>query len=372
MRHKILRAPLGRLLPPLAAVLILAAAAAAQSPQATPQDEAAAAGASQNAQLRQQAEQELRRTAAVEKVTEEKYMFAAMNLSDIARGDAEMHLNRTLWDTSVLKSRLFNQVKFVLHYDTTSGDTRALNMGLDFRKFMLRSGLKKDIKATGVATPGGPVKLNLTTAIVEDHQDDFMRELLLDPFAPHLEMDMKGLRPGPVINFTSTSTLQLRTRAREITKRVWWSSRLIPAGFEGGVNLRNKENKERARDPLARFYTGGTLKVFLISPCRDDTLFSALDFEATALNRHLFVAESLFDRANERADRSVSGNRYAIRLDLKYYFGPVIRQLNRRPAIRITYKNGYFPPVYAFTNGVRFGVAFETNDNTNAREIDVH
>lgn len=61
----------------------------------------------------------------------------------------------------------------------------------------------------------------------------------------------------------------------------------------------------------------------------------------------------------------------AARLDLKYLFGPVIRRLNRRPALRIAYKNGYFPPVYDFTNGIRFGFTPETNDNTHAREIDI-
>lgn len=332
----------------------------------------AAAVASRSTQVRSQAERELRRIAASEKMTEEKYLFAALNLSDIARGDGEIHVNRNVWDTSVLKSRLFNQIKFVLHFDTTSGDTRALNAGLDFRKFFLRGGLKRAIRESGVGGRGGLLNFNRSAAIVEDHQDDFVRELLLDPFAPHLEMDMQGLRPGPVANFTSTSTLQVRTRARGITKRLWWSYRIVPVGFEGGFNLRNTENEAREREPIARLYTAGTLKLFMASPCRDDLLFSGLDFEATALNRHLFVEESLFNRATKLADQSVKGNRYAIRLDLKYLFGPVIPRLRRRPALRITYKNGYFPPVYGFTNGIRFGVSLETSDNTNAREIDLH
>ena len=369
MRRKILRAALYCALTLTAASAFFSRAEAQTG--GTARDEQEAAGASRNEQLAAQAERELRRAAAAEKTADEKYFFGSLNLSDLARGDGELHVNRNVWDTSVLKSRLFNQVKFDFHFDTTSGNTRAMDFGLTFRKFFLRGGLKKAVKEAAASDGGGPLNFGLAAAIVEDHQDDFVRQLLLDPFAPHLEIDMKGLRPGPVVNFTSTSTIQVRTSARPIGKRMWWSYRLVPVGFEGGVNLRNKENKERERKPIARFYTAGTLKLFLESPCRDDTLFSGIDFEATVLNRHLLVEESRFDRVTKLADRSFGGNRYAVRLDLKYLFGPVIRQLNRRPALRITYKNGYFPPVYDFTNGIRFGFTLETNDNTNAREIDI-
>ena len=368
MRRKILLATLYCSLT-LTAASAFSTRAGAQT-SGDPQDAQEAAGASRNEQLIAQAERDLRRAAAAEKTTDEKKLFAAMNLSDLARGDGEVHVNREIWDTSVLKSRLFNQIKFGLHFDTTSGNTRALDFGLTFRKFFLRGGLKKAIKEAA-ASGGGPVNFGLAAAVVEDHQDDFVRQLLFDPFAPHLEIDMKGLRPGPVVNFTSTSTLQVRTSARPIGKRMWWSYRLVPVGFEGGVNLRNKENKAREREPLARLYTAGTLKLFLESPCRDDTLFSGVDFEATVLNRRLLVEESRFDRVTKLTNQSFSGNRYAVRLDVKYLFGPVIRQLRRRPALRITYKNGYSPPVYDFTNGVRFGFTLETDDNTNAREIDI-
>lgn len=104
-----------------------------------------------------------------------------------------------------------------------------------------------------------------------------------------------------------------------------------------------------------------------------DLLANRIQFEFKAVNRHLFREESSFDRVHERYDALVRGNRYSLQVDAKYVFGFVtpIPRFKRRPALVVTYKNGFFPPSYIFNNAVTFHFALESADSDNVGDISV-
>ena len=175
-----------------------------------------------------------------------------------------------------------------------------------------------------------------------------------------------------MINFVNNTEFQLRTGTRAlILTNLLWSFNLIPLGLESGVTLRNKDLPSMKGQGILRLDTGAAVKIALHCPLLQRHPGNRIQFEFKAVNRYLLRDESVFDRITKRYDALVRGDRYSIQTDLKYVFGFVtpITRFKRRPALVVTYKNGFIPPGYIFNNAVTFHFTMESDDDDNAANI---
>lgn len=332
---------------------------------------------------------------AYSKTTHEKHLFISPSLSAPGGGGGELGIHPVLYKGNVLKmNRPINQIEFGLDmnkFSANSADANFLNVGFNFRKIMplkrkkaldiihRTDTVEKEVEEAKRANAlDAPTAARLSNEIrfalddAKDFREPFFRALVITPFSPRAETNLKALKPGPVINFVNNTEFQLRTGTRAlILSNLLWSFNLIPLGLESGVTLRNQDLPSMKGQGILRLDTGAAGKIALHFPCRSDILANRIQFEFKAVNRHLLRDESAFDRVTKRYDALVRGDRYSIQTDLKYVFGFVtpIPRFKRRPALVVTYKNGFFPPGYIFNNAVTFHFTMESDDNDNAADI---
>ena len=343
-----------------------------------------------------------------EKTSRERRMFLGMSTSVPSGAGAELAANAHLYRGSIIDlGKKINQIDFNLGMDRLSdpqADPNYLNVGVEFKKIIpfhwrkLNQTLRRYRAATtqlramtaAAAAPSDSAQIedaqNTVSAIVEDSIDlkkAFFRDIEIKPFAPRLEMNFSGIRPGPVINFINNTELQLRTTAKPFfSDHLFWSLQLAPIGLESGVTLRNRDNITQAGHGIVRLNSGGSLKIKFRFPCRDDLLADRIELEFKGIQRYLFNEENAFNPITKRNDLLVKGRRYATQVDFRYVFGFKVPfpsrifgfklpDITRKPAITVSYKNGYFPPVYQFNNFVRVRFSLATGDEDNSSDIRV-
>lgn len=342
-----------------------------------------------------------------EKTSRERRMLMGPSMSFPAGGGAEFVANAHLYRGSIIDlGKLINQIDFNLNMDRFSdpqADPNYLNVGVEFKKIIpfhwrkLNQTLQRYRTATtqlramtsAAAAPDSAQMADaqeMVSATLDDTLDlknSFFRDIEIKPFAPRAEMNFSGIRPGPVINFINNTELQLRTAAKPfISKHLFWSLQLAPIGLESGVTLRNRDNAAQQGRGIVRLNTGGTLKIKFRFPCRDDLLADRIELEFKGIQRYLFNDENAYNPITKRNDLLVHGKRYATQVDFRYIFGfrvpfPTrifgfnLPDITRKPAITVSYKNGYFPPVYQFNNFVRVRFTLASGDEDNSSDIRV-
>ncbi len=394
----------------LAGALFLASLAAALPPQARAQNaaptpaeaqtaEARAAGAEFEADLAlaRHIREVVRGSVAYEKASDEKHFFMAPALSAPGGMSGEMGMHPVLFSGNLLNMKSpVNRIDF--GFDMAKGSARRadpnfLNMGLSFRKVIpvhwkkagrmlaLSESIERQVAAARLdgrmddAEAKG-LSATLASALkeIDPSKQDFMSAVVVTPFSPRVEMNLRALRPGPVINFVNTADLELRSAVRQaIHKSMFWSLKLTPVALESGVTLRQQDLPLLKGSGILRLNTAAEARLALHFPCMTDILANRVQFEFKAVNRHLIREESAFDRVRERYDARARGNRAAFQVDARYVFGftTPIPRFRRRPALVVTYKNGFFPPSYIFNNAVSFHFAFESADSDNVGDISV-
>ena len=339
----------------------------------------------------------VRGSVAFEKASGEKHFFMSPSLSAPGGMMGEMGMHPVIFRGNLLKmNRPINQIDFgfsMAKGSANRADPNFFNMGLNFRKIipvhwkkagrMLKlSKLIEDQVATarldGRLNESEATELSktLSSALkeIDPSKQDFMSALVITPFSPRVEMNLRGLRPGPVINFVNTTDFQLRTSVRQaIHKSMFWSLKFTPLALESGVTLRQQDLPALKGRGILRLNTAAEARLALHFPCMTDLLANRVQFEFKAVNRHLVREESSFDRVRGRYDALVRGNRYSLQVDAKYVFGFVtpIPRFRRRPALVVTYKNGFSPPSYIFNNAVTFHFTLESADSDNIGDISV-
>lgn len=340
----------------------------------------------------------VRGSVAFEKTGDEKHLFMAPAVSAPGGMSGEMGMNAVLFSGNLLNmSSPINQIDFSLNMAKGSAqraDPNFFNMGLNFRKVIpvhwkkagrllkLSDRIEDQVAAAKLdgrldKSEADRLSETLTSALSEIDPDkqDFMSALVITPFAPRVEMNLRALRPGPVINFVNTTDFQLRSSVRQaIHKSMFWSLKLTPLALESGVTLHQRDLPVFKGSGILRLNTAAEVRLALQFPCMTDILANRIQFEFKAVNRHLFREETAFDHVRERYDATVRGNRTAFQVDAKYVFGftTPIPRFRRHPALVVTYKNGFFPPSYIFNNAVTFHFALESADSDNVGDISVH
>lgn len=341
-----------------------------------------------------------------EKTSRERRMLMGPSLS-FPGGGAELIANAHLYRGSIIDlGKKINQIDLNVNMDRFSdlqADPNYLNIGVEFKKIIpfhwrkLKETLHRYQLAntrlramaasnTAVSESAQMDALGLVSATVENTMDlkrAFFRDIEIKPFAPRVEMNFSGIRPGPVINFVNNTELQLRTAAKPfLSDNLFWSLQLAPIGLETGVTLRNRDNITQAGHGIVRLNAGGALKIKFKFPCRDDLLADRIELEFKGIQRYLFNEESAFNPVTERNDLLVKGRRYSTQVDFRYIFGfrvPFPKRIfgfnlpdiTRKPAVTVSYKNGYFPPVYQFNNAVRVRFTLASADEDNSSDIRV-
>ncbi|HEX8163966.1 MAG TPA: hypothetical protein VF538_19000 [Pyrinomonadaceae bacterium] len=339
----------------------------------------------------------VRGSVAFEKATDEKHFFMGPSLSAPGGMMGDMGMHPVIFKSNLLKmNRPINQIDFGFNMAKGSArraDPNFFNMGINFRKIIpvhwKKAGRMLDLSRMiedQVARArldrrldegeAGTLGETLSSALkeIDPSKQDFMSALVVTPFSPRVEMNLRALRPGPVINFVNTTGLELRTNTRQaIHRSMFWSLKLTPLALESGATLRQRDLPALKGSGILRLNTAAEVRLALHFPCMTDLLANRIQFEAKAVNRHLFREESAFDRVRERYDARVRGNRSAFQVDAKYVFGftTPIPHFRRHPALVVTYRNGFFPPSYIFNNAVTFHFVFESADSDNVGDISV-
>ena len=361
-----------------------------------------------NNQLVDAVEQSAKTEVSFEKTSREKEMYLS---AGIEGGEAAM--NSVLYRGNAWKMRdLIDVIDMGFKMDRGAGnsDPDALNFGLNFRKiFPLRRGLINGrLRPTidKARTSGGAAVVESQTSIENsarrlaegfallaesgEKEKPFWRAVVVTPLGPHLETNLGGHSSGLLLSFVNRSELEVRTGAKLILGRknqttinerqvdqplgnVTLAMKLVPIGFESGVALRNPDDPGRQGSPLFRLNTGVEAKFTYNFPCRVDVLVNRIELETKALNRHLFNEESALDSATQKTNLLVRGNKFITQADLKFIFGFVIpiKYLDRRPAVTVTFKNGFFPPLYSYTNKVSVRFTLESRDDSSFEDLQV-
>lgn len=334
---------------------------------------------------------------AYAKTTREKHVVLSPAVTAPGGAGGAVNLHPVLWKGNVLKmNRPINQIEFGLDMDKASAsraDPNFLNAGFSFKKIIplqrkraldfvhASEAVEQEVERARQANQldeGKARELNERLrgelGRAQHFRQHFFRALVITPFSPRLETDLKALRPGPVNNFVNTTEFQLRTGTRALAvSNLLWSLRLLPVSLESGVTLRNRDLPQQKGQGLLRLNSGVEGKVALQFLCRSDIIANRIQFEFKALNRHLFKDERGLDSLTKRSDAPVPRKRYSVETEVKYVFGFVtpIPRFERRPALTVRYKNGFFPPSYTFQNAVTFHFTLESDDDDNASDIDV-
>jgi len=361
-----------------------------------------------NNQLVDAVQQSAKTEVAYEKTSREKDLYVS---GGVEGGEAAM--NSVLYRGNAWKMRdLIDviDVGFNLDKGAGSSDPDALNVGLNFRKvFPFHRGkinrrlspaidAARGLRATDVSgiqpapeRAAREITQGFTTLTESEAESKpFWRAIVLTPLGPHLETNLGGHGSGLLLSFVNNSDLQIRTGAKFMLGRkdqttidkphtnqplgtLTLAMKLVPLGFESGVVLRNPDDRGRQGSPLFRINTGAVAKFTYNFPCRIDVLVNRIELEMKGMNRHLFNDESAFDPETRKADLLVHGNKFIAQADLRFIFGFVIpiKYLDRRPAVTITFKNGFFPPLYLYTNKVSVRFTLESKDDTSFDDLKV-
>lgn len=330
-------------------------------------------------------DRQVRHSIAVEKSSEEKTFFSRLQLTAPLSGAGTLDINKTF------KPGFLNQI--VLEFSLGKGgnkktDPRYLTAGLTFRKILLGSRRRRELDELRALRPLADRAQTMSNVERASTMLSAERkpQLFLNYAGLRFETDLKGLRPGPVNNLIYTGGLELRAPKKQIgSGPFYWSYRLTPASIEAGKNLRNKDDRAAQGYPIARLKAEAYLKLLYPSPCRYNTLFSGIVFEADFADRYLLKKESAFDRITNREDSSAKWNQYSLQMDLKVVSGlklpedlgrlikPLsnlkIPKLGRHPALTFTYRRGGVPPVFAFNNTFKVGFSLESSDDDNASDL---
>lgn len=330
-----------------------------------------------------------RQSIAVEKTSEEKSFDTQFQIASPGGGVGTLNLNKAF------KPGFLNQIILDVSFGkggSKTADPKYFDVGLTFRKILLGSEQRKEIEELR-----RDLRANRQSNSLESMKS-VERASRLPTAKPkpqwfinygglRLETDLRALRPGPVNNLLYTGGVELRSPRRQIgsdSSLFFWSFRLIPATLEAGKNLRNKDNIILQKYPIARLKGESDFKLFFRSPCRYDTWFSGIIFEANFTDRYLLKKESAFDRLTNRNDLVAKGNQYSLQFDLKVMTGinlpedlrflkPLkylkIPKLGRHPALTFTYRRGGVPPVFAFNNAFKIGFSLESSDDNNASDL---
>lgn len=313
-------------------------------------------------------------------------------------GGGEAAINPMLHEGNVLGGGLINQIDLGLALDRgtgTRGDPDFLNLGVNFRKiFPLH---KKSITRL-LPTDSNGVHLNSledlrnlsSLADQLNKENHFFRAIVVTPLGPRLETSLRGHGAGLLINFINNSDIQVRTGtkllfgkqdqstvnrdvsgAKQPRGNLTWEMKLIPVALEAGLAIRNPDDAGRKGNPIMRLNTGAVGKLTYHFPCRIEVFVNRIELEVRGMNRHLFNEESALNPLTNKADALVRGNKYAAQVDLRHVFGFVlpIQSFRRRPAVTVTYKNGFFPPLYTYNNSVSVHFTLESEDDTNVSDM---
>ena len=316
--------------------------------------------------------------AAVNKTSQERNIFAGVDVNvpsggGSTEGSGDININRTLYSPRLGDATLFDRINFGLQLKKGSeerADPRHFTFGFNFRKTFLRVN-RQDLDSirSALYAPAGtltPAREAEALTAVRNIQHDFVRAYLWDN-ALRFEGDVSGTSIGNVSNLVFDSQFQIATVTRAFASDTGFLNlRLIPAGFEAGYNMRNEANPEVDKNSLARLKGGGVLTLFYEARNTEEFL-NRVEFETQGVVRYLFRRESAFDEATKTAVFTDRGVKYWLQSDLKFLFGP--RLGKGRAGFRLSYNRGSLPPVYSFTKAFKFGLVFETTDDTTAEEI---
>jgi len=334
---------------------------------------------------------------AYAKTSSDKHVVISPAVTAPGGAGGSLSLHPVLYKGNVLKmNRPINQIEFGLDMDKASAsraDPNFLNAGFSFKKIIplqrkkaldfvhASEAIEEEARAAEEANQLDDARsrdlnrrLLAELEKAQSFRQHFFRALVITPFSPRLETDLKALKPGPLNNFVNTTEFQLRTGTRALVfSNLLWSLRLVPAALEAGVTLRNADLPLQKGQGILRLNTGVEGRVALHFLCRSDIIANRIQFEFKAVNRHLFREERGFDLVSKLNNALVPRNRYSIQSEAKYVFGFVtpIPRFKRRPALTVRYKNGFFPPSYLFNNAVTFHFTLESDDNDNASDINV-
>lgn len=342
-------------------------------------------------------QQEARTRVTYAKTSREKYFYASAG-----QGGGELAINPVLYDGgNVWKlSSLVSTVDLDFAFDrgtNNTSDPDFMNLGLNVRKIFplhrqgirnearkllgamrgadqaLRPGNATDAAALARTTEALRSSIQKASAETAQRSEPFFRAVVLTPLAPRVEWSLRGHGVGFLANFVNTTEVQVRTGAASVFGSKDWTfdMKLSPLSFESGVVLNNPDDPGRRGSPLMRLNTGAVGKLTYHFPCGVDLWVNRIEFEAKAVNRHLFNDESTLDRVTEKANGLVRGNKYTAEADFRFVFGFVtpVKFFRRRPSVTVSYKNGFFPPLYAYTNGVSVRFSFASADDTNFNDM---
>lgn len=353
-------------------------------------------------------EQSAKADIAFEKTSKEKELYLS-----VGGEGGEAAVNAVLYRGNAWRMRdLVDLIDlgFVMDKGAGNSDPDAFNFGVNFRKVLpfhrgeitrrLRQTIDRarGLNETGVAEAQPSIEQSArrltegftTLSNSEEESRPFWRAIVLTPLGPHLETNLGGHSSGLLLSFVNSSDLQIRTAAKLILGRkdqttsdkphvdqplgnVTFAMKLIPLAFESGVVLRNPDDPGRQGSPLFRLNTGAVAKFTYNFPCRVDLVVNRIELELKGMNRHLFNDESAFDSETKKTNLLVQGNKFITQADLRFVFGFVIpiKYLDRRPAVTVTFKNGFFPPLYVYTNKVSLRFTLESRDDTSFEDLKV-
>jgi hypothetical protein len=345
-------------------------------------------------------QQEAKTRVAYAKTSREKYFYASAG-----QGGGELAINPVLYDGgNVWKLRsLVSEVDLGFNFDrgtNNTSDPDSMNLGLNVRKILPlhRQSIRNEVRqllgalrgaddalrpegatsAAALAQTTDALRSSLQKASAEAarRSDPFFKAVVLTPLAPRVEWSLRGHGVGFLANFVNNTDVQVRTGTVPVFGSKDWTfdMKLTPLSFESGVVLNNPDDTGRRGSPLMRLNTGAVGKLTYHFPCGVDVIVNRMEFEAKAVNRHLFNDESALDRVTQKANLLVRGDKYTAQADFKFVFGFVtpVKFFRRRPAVTVSYKNGFFPPLYAYTNGVSVRVSFTSDDDTNFKDMSLN
>lgn len=312
-----------------------------------------------------------------EKTSDEKNIFAsgfaAKGSGENTDGGAEIHLNST--DLGIAGLSAF------AHLDKTTAenaDPKHFSLGLKYTGTYLIN--PRQIKEIGqqdailrANNPGSQAYKNAEAEIERLRNQIRGRTLgaILFDFAGGLEAEAMNFH---VSNFIGDTMVEVVSRTKSLgAKHGFWNFRIIPAGFEGGKNVgKNTDSTQTMAmmspqqaqqlqdvDWIARFKFGGKL-AFYYKDLQSRFLFKHVEINLQAVERYLFLREIMFDPATMKDTMTDKGRKPWYQGDMKFYLAETDKG---RFGFKVSYNHGSLPPVFAHTNGFKFGFIVETADD---------
>lgn len=198
---------------------------------------------------------------------------------------------------------------------------------------------------------------------------DFQRGTLAAVF-----LDFAGKLEGQATNFNITNgvfegAIKIQSRVKNLgTKQGFFHFQILPAGFEGGKTLRQPDAQTTAAtttttnnalqqlDGIVRFKTGATFNSFWDNPKAVGPL-KRFEVELGVVERFLFLKEIHYDSATKTNSTIQNGSKPYYYADVKLFLG---ESSSERFGVKISYKGGSLPPVYAQVKSFQFGFLIES------------